>query len=306
MNDDELSPELRALFEAERRREGPPDGARERVHQALLVSLGVGALGAASSASATVAAGAAGTTAGKAVVAGSGAVLASGGAATSGAAAVTTATAAATTTATGGALAKGLAFALVTAMAGTAGTGVWLAQADEPAEKPTTIVLDEEPAPLPPSFDPSTLAPRPEPPPPPPEPEGEPPAAPGPEHTTRRVSRPEVVVETHAPPHAEPAIAPSTAETSPEQRAAALRGERAVLDEARAAVARGDGGAALVALEAHRAQFSQGALVEEREALLVLTLARLGRLEEARAKARAFQDSFPTSLMLPAVENAVR
>jgi hypothetical protein len=313
MSEDELSAELRGLFEAERRRAGPPAGAKERVEQALVVSLGVGiGLGAAGGASAASVigggSGAAGLAGGGASATGA-AGLASGGAA---AAAATTAASGATATATGGALAKGLALALVTAMAGTAGTGIWLAQRDErpPQEAPLVAPTTEVPA----RFDPTRLGER---------------ATPGatldpapaetletPRRAPAREARPLPRGEPAAVLRAAPAapVASEEREAPLEERAAGtieersdrLRGERAVLDEARSAVAGGDGSAALIALEAHRRSYADGALVEEREALLVLALAKLGRLDEARAKAERFRAVYPRSLMLPAIDAAVR
>jgi hypothetical protein len=81
--------------------------------------------------------------------------------------------------------------------------------------------------------------------------------------------------------------------------------ERAILDDARTAFARGEFAASLTALDLHRARFPTGMLREEREALAVRTLAALGRTADARARAERFRSEFPNSLMLPAVENAV-
>jgi outer membrane protein assembly factor BamD (BamD/ComL family) len=93
-------------------------------------------------------------------------------------------------------------------------------------------------------------------------------------------------------------------ETPPADNKVELAGERTVLEEARSAIARGDGGAALIAVEAHRDHFANGALVEEREALTVLALAKLGRNDEARAQADRFRARYPVSLFLAAVDEA--
>lgn len=77
------------------------------------------------------------------------------------------------------------------------------------------------------------------------------------------------------------------------------------MESARAALAQRDATTCLNLLQQHAQRFPQGRLVEEREALTVLTLAALGRMEEARAAARAFTHAHPESLLLPAVQQAV-
>ena len=124
MSVDDLPDELRALFDAERRRDDAPgEAAKQRVRQAVAASIAVGLSSAA---------------AGGAAAAGPGA-LASAEAASVSAAMATTAG----VTATGGALAKGLALALVTAMVGTTGAGVWLATRER---KPPPAITASAPA----------------------------------------------------------------------------------------------------------------------------------------------------------------
>ena len=77
--------------------------------------------------------------------------------------------------------------------------------------------------------------------------------------------------------------------------------ELGFLRRARAAVAREDFEAALPPLDGHARRFKHGRLAEEREALRVKTLAGLGRDEEARRAARAFEAHFPHSVLLDAV-----
>ena len=86
---------------------------------------------------------------------------------------------------------------------------------------------------------------------------------------------------------------PSPADTGPHE----LR----LLREARAAVASEDFAAALVCIGEHERRFKAGRLVEEREALRVKALAGLGRTEQARRAALAFEGRFPRSVLLPAV-----
>jgi hypothetical protein len=77
--------------------------------------------------------------------------------------------------------------------------------------------------------------------------------------------------------------------------------ERELLDRARAAFGRGDLDDAYRTLNTHGARYPKGVLAEEREALAVRTLAGLGRSDEARARARRFEATYPDSVMLPVV-----
>ena len=52
---------------------------------------------------------------------------------------------------------------------------------------------------------------------------------------------------------------------------------------------------ALAAVRAHEQRCAEGALVQERERMAIEALVKLGRLEQARARARAFEERFPTS-----------
>ncbi len=81
-----------------------------------------------------------------------------------------------------------------------------------------------------------------------------------------------------------------------------LAAERAVLEVARNAVGRGQGAAALAALERHAAEFPRGRLAEEREALWIQALQIAGRSAEARARAERFRARFPKSFLRPAVD----
>jgi hypothetical protein len=66
-------------------------------------------------------------------------------------------------------------------------------------------------------------------------------------------------------------------------------------------VAREDFAAALAPLAEHARTFKDGHLAEEREALRVKTLAGLGRMDDARRAAAAFEARYPRSVLLPAV-----
>ena len=95
------------------------------------------------------------------------------------------------------------------------------------------------------------------------------------------------------------------ARSSPSSRASRLGQERLLLDEARAGLVEGDPERALQKLESHRAHFADGLLAEEREAMLVEALVRLGRYDEAREGANRFRARAPGSLFLPTVESAI-
>jgi hypothetical protein len=296
-DDDEIPSDLRDLFAAARGDDGPPAGAKERVASALSITLGIGIGAAATAATSAAGASMAGASGAASTIA---AATTSAAAATTVAATTTAASVAAGTgatsaagagfTATGGALAKGLAFVFATAVAGTTGTGIYLAAKDE--TKPAAIVEVAPSADVPSTFDPKMLGKKPPPPPVVAKPKAIVPVAPAPVASEPAV---EVTREPVAP-----------VENTPEAKAERLRGERAVLDTARSAVARGDGGAALIALEAHRASYADGALVEERDALTILALTKVSRMEEARKKAEQFRAKNPHSLFLKAIDGALR
>jgi outer membrane protein assembly factor BamD (BamD/ComL family) len=73
------------------------------------------------------------------------------------------------------------------------------------------------------------------------------------------------------------------------------------LRQAQEAVAGDRFEAALAPLAEHARRFPSGRLVEEREALRVQALAKLGRVAEARQVAQAFRARFPRSVLLPRV-----
>jgi hypothetical protein len=100
---------------------------------------------------------------------------------------------------------------------------------------------------------------------------------------------------------AEPTSAPSGSIGTAQSPQDAASAELHLLRQARAAVARGDFAAALPAIAEHARRFKNGRLAEEREALRVKALAGLGRTEEARRAATAFEGRFPHSVLLPAI-----
>jgi hypothetical protein len=107
------------------------------------------------------------------------------------------------------------------------------------------------------------------------------------------------------------ALAASPAPTAPSSltaarvRLAQLDAERALLDSARAALVAGDSDTALQILDRHVKTYRHPLLGEERDALLVQSLVRAGRFDEARSRAEAFRRGAPQSLLLPAVESAI-
>ncbi len=87
-------------------------------------------------------------------------------------------------------------------------------------------------------------------------------------------------------------------------RGAALRGEIALIDGARSALAGGAPGRALRILDRHDARYARGALVPEAQALRIEALARSGQRERAKALARAFLADNPRSPLAERVTRA--
>jgi hypothetical protein len=82
--------------------------------------------------------------------------------------------------------------------------------------------------------------------------------------------------------------------------------ELALLQRARAAVAKGNHSTALDAIAEHQRRFPMGRLREEREALRVKALAGLGRKDEARRAAERFRSEFPRSVLSSSIEQTSR
>lgn len=102
--------------------------------------------------------------------------------------------------------------------------------------------------------------------------------------------------------HAPAAATPRTGVASDEAESR----ERAWIERARAARARGDLAAVLDAADAHRRDFPRGELAEERELLAIQALVRLGRRTEAVERAARFRKAWPESVHLAAVDGALR
>jgi len=110
------------------------------------------------------------------------------------------------------------------------------------------------------------------------------------------------------------AEAPASPARAPEPSATARRPspdetyalELALLQRARAAVAKGNDSTALDAILEHQRRFPAGRLREEREALRVKALAGLGRKDEARRAAERFKTEFPRSVLSSSIEQTSR
>lgn len=112
-----------------------------------------------------------------------------------------------------------------------------------------------------------------------------------------------------------PTAAPVAAATTPPATPAAVRprrveadddlaGELLLIQSAQRALARGDGPAALEALDEHARAHPRGRLLEERQAARVLALCAAGRADEARAAATRFVARYPTSPQAARVRGA--
>jgi hypothetical protein len=111
-------------------------------------------------------------------------------------------------------------------------------------------------------------------------------------------------------PAARPRVSPPPATTVvvtpvPVAPADQLADERAVLEVARTALARGRPAEAVDALKRHAERFPTGQLAEERDFLWVQCQASAGELAAARERARAFRAAYPRSMMLPALDEVL-
>ncbi|MBX3208923.1 MAG: hypothetical protein KF764_28080 [Labilithrix sp.] len=88
-------------------------------------------------------------------------------------------------------------------------------------------------------------------------------------------------------------------------RESALARERALLDVARTALGRGDGAHALAFVNRHASEFPRGQMTEEREALAVQALTKLGRKPEAVQRGLDFHKTYPSSVLGPVVDAAL-
>jgi hypothetical protein len=121
-------------------------------------------------------------------------------------------------------------------------------------------------------------------------------------NATPWTSLPNAAASAAKPPRAAVAVEPQPPPATPDGQLAA---ERTLLDVARTALARGNGGDALAAAVRHEKRYPTGALTEEREAMAIQALVLLGRQDEARARGASFHQRFPGSVLAPALDSAL-
>jgi hypothetical protein len=97
---------------------------------------------------------------------------------------------------------------------------------------------------------------------------------------------------------------PLSSAAPPAGHGSTLSEEAALLERAQRALSAKNPGLALMILDEHERRFAAGALREEREAARVLALCGLGRVNEARARARAFMNAAPRSVLVPRLEHS--
>jgi hypothetical protein len=85
-----------------------------------------------------------------------------------------------------------------------------------------------------------------------------------------------------------------------------LAQEQQLLETARTALVRREIPAALAALREHTDRFPAGQLIQERDSLWIQVLIASDEREEAQARAQAFHERFPDSLLGPLVDEALR
>ena len=85
-----------------------------------------------------------------------------------------------------------------------------------------------------------------------------------------------------------------------------LGAERALLDQARAALARRDGAAAARVLGQHARRFPAARLAEEREVMWIQALALAGDHAQARARGERFRRDHARSAFAPVVDEVLR
>jgi hypothetical protein len=129
--------------------------------------------------------------------------------------------------------------------------------------------------------------------------------------TAASISAP-LPASTVAPPPAAPlasatsnvgSSAASSAGSAPHFARAESKGEAALLEQARRALA-ADPERALTLTRQHQRQFPNGALRQEREVIAIAALRKLGRVPEADARASSFDQQFPDSAHRRAVEKS--
>jgi len=116
----------------------------------------------------------------------------------------------------------------------------------------------------------------------------------------------------HAPPaglHAPPAISvdalPNAGVRAAPSTAAARCNELELIDRADTKLRSGELAGALAVARDHEQRCPDGLLVQERERIAIEALAKLGRVDAARARARAFEERYPSSPHLRRVRQVI-
>jgi hypothetical protein len=100
--------------------------------------------------------------------------------------------------------------------------------------------------------------------------------------------------------------APAGIEPTQDARDRELADENALITRAQNALARGRVEGALEALREHENRFARGQFSQERDAMTIQALAKLGRVDEARTRADAFRKKYPQSMLNRAIDAALR
>ena len=288
-----MSPVLRALVDADNQRPGPSADDRTRVYAALGVSLGLVPAGAVVAAHAASAA----------------AVTQATAAAAGGTSTVATAIGAASTVGRLALLVKaplmsvGVGAVLGAALTAYVATSPVARSKAAAARKAVAASVLAAPRAVPQTATAAAVAPAPEATP------AERPAAPD---VLAAVATPPASARTRSSSVARHQVAlalsnnddaPATAPASDAEAIdGALGAEQALLDPARAALARGDGAAALARLDVHEHRYPAGALSQEREAMTIRALVLTGRRDGALARAASFRARYPDSLLWPMID----
>ena len=97
----------------------------------------------------------------------------------------------------------------------------------------------------------------------------------------------------------------SPAPDLPAVRSARLSEQQTLLDQARASLRRGDGAGALAIVAGHESLYPVSEFAEERGAIRILSLVMTGAHDRAVRFAERFAKSYPQSLFLPSIRNAL-
>jgi hypothetical protein len=120
---------------------------------------------------------------------------------------------------------------------------------------------------------------------------------------------PSVASDSERLPAASATTEPRLDRTAPRQEPQTARSrlalERRLLDQARAALERGEPALALSVTALHERQFPAGALAQEREAMAIRALVALGGTAEARMRAARLRVRYPESVLLSTIDEMV-